>query len=247
MPTVDQLILSKSVPNERIGITDTNMKTRTTLWIAVLGAVAFTLSACNRYSAESTEGWVIDADTKKPIEGVIVVAEWQLHKSTVGGRIPADHLNIMETLTDGNGLYYFERWGPRSAQWGFFIDRDPALLFYKERYKYHSLQNPLRSEIDNSKVRRSVWNGKTIELKRFEGDLKDYASHLSFLHTSMRSILYGDKCEWKRIPKLVLAIAKQENIFRKNNVYNVLTSLDDISGYKCGSAEEYFKSMQTKN
>ncbi len=39
--------------------------------ITILGAVAFTLTGCSRYSAEPIEGWVIDADTKKPIEGVI--------------------------------------------------------------------------------------------------------------------------------------------------------------------------------
>jgi len=92
------------------------MRIRIKIWILILGVVAFALTGCNRYSAESIEGWIIDADTKKPIEGVIVVANWQLHKSTMGGRIPAAHLNIMEILTDKNGLFYFEGWGPRFAQ-----------------------------------------------------------------------------------------------------------------------------------
>lgn len=215
------------------------MKAGSKARITILGAAAIALSACNRYSAEPTEGWVIDADTKIPIEDVIVVADWQLHKSTIAGKIPAAHLNIMETLTDKYGLFYFNKWGPTFAKWGFFIDRDPALLFYKEGYEFHSVQNPLPSEIDSSKVRRSVWNGATIELKKFEGNLNDRASHLSLLHNSMYTILYGDKCEWKKTPMLVLAIARQEKIFRENNVHNILSSLDDISGYKCGSAEEY--------
>ncbi|MEN8107236.1 MAG: hypothetical protein ABFS22_04440, partial [Pseudomonadota bacterium] len=56
-------------------------KLKIKVWKVLLCAATFTLTACNRYSAESTEGWVIDADTKKPVEGVIVVANWQLHKS----------------------------------------------------------------------------------------------------------------------------------------------------------------------
>ena len=215
------------------------MKVRSKARIIILGAAAFALSACSRYSAEPTEGWVIDADTRIPIEDVIVVADWQLHKSTMAGKVPAAHLYIMETLTDKYGLFYFDKWGPSFAKWGYFIDRDPALLFYKEGYEFHSVQNPLPSEIDNSKVRRSVWNGATIELKKFEGNLNDRASHLSLLHNSLYTILYGDKCEWKKTPMLVLAIARQEKIFRENNVHNILPSLDDISGYKCGSAEEY--------
>ena len=211
--------------------------------IAILSIAAFTLGACNRYSAAPTEGWVIDSDTKKPIEGVIVVANWQLHKSTIGGKIPAAHLNVMETHTDSNGLFFFDGWEPRTAQWGFFIDRDPELLFYKDGYLYRGLKNPSSSEVDDSKVRRSVWNGKTIELERFNGNLNDYATHLSSLHTSLHSILHGSRCEWKRTPNIVLAVAKQEKIFRDNEVNNVLTSLADISGYFCGSAEEHLKSL----
>ncbi|MCF6199453.1 MAG: hypothetical protein L3J67_08665 [Hyphomicrobiaceae bacterium] len=85
------------------------MRIRIKALIVGLVVVAFTLTGCTRYSAEPIEGWVIDADTKKPIEGVIVVANWQLHKSTIGGRIPAAHLNIMETLTDKNGRFFFEK------------------------------------------------------------------------------------------------------------------------------------------
>ena len=166
-------------------------KLKIKVWIVLLFAATFALTACNRYSAESTEGWVIDADTKKPIEGVIVVANWQLHKSTMGGKRPADHLNIMETTTDNDGLFYFEGWGQKTALWGFFIDRDAELLFYKKGYEYRSLKNTQRTEIDTSKVRQSAWNGKKIELKRFDGHLREYASHLSSLHTSVRSIFHG--------------------------------------------------------
>lgn len=180
---------------------------------------------------------------EKTIEGVIVVANWQLHKSTMGGKRPADHLNIMETTTDNDGLFYFEGWGQKTALWGFFIDRDPELLFYKKGYEYRSLKNTQRTEIDTSKVRQSAWNGKKIELKKFDGHLREYASHLSSLHTSVRSIFHGDKCEWKRTPKLVLAVARQKEIFRESDISSDLTSLDDISGYFCGSAAEYLESI----
>ena len=212
-------------------------------WSSLLCAVAVTLTGCSRYSAEPTEGWVIDAETKKPIEGVIVVANWQLHKSTIGGKVPADHLNIMETTTNSSGRYYFNGWGQKVASWGFFVDRDPQILFYKEGYEYLSLKNPKHTEIDTSKVRQSIWSGKTIELKRFNGDLKQYASHISSLYTSARTIFHGDKCEWKRTPKLVLAVAEQAEIYKEKEISSDLASLDDISGYFCGSATEYLESI----
>ena len=58
----------------------------------------------------------------------------------MGGKRPADHLNIMEATTDNDGLFYFEGWEQKTALWGFFIDRDPELLFYKKGYEYRSLK-----------------------------------------------------------------------------------------------------------
>jgi len=64
--------------------------------------------------------------------------------------------------------------------------------------------------------------------------------HRSF---TVRSIFHGDKCEWKRTPKLVLAVARQKEIFRESDISSDLISLDDISGYFCGSAAEYPESI----
>jgi len=58
----------------------------------------------------------------------------------------------------------------------------------------------------------------------------------------MRSILQGEKCEWKRIPQLILAVTRQEEIFRESDISSDLISLDDISSFFCGSAEDYLKS-----
>lgn len=218
---------------------------RIIVWIAMVSAIALALAGCNRYSAESIEGWVVDGKTKRPIEGVIVVADWQLHKNaSLAGIIPASHLYIRETRTDRNGLFRFEEWGPRTAKWGFFIDRDPALLFFKEGYEFHNLKNPAPAEIDTSKIRRSVWNGETIEMRKFDGGQKEYATHLSSLHTAMHSILYSNRCEWKSTPRLLSAMAGQATIFRENGITSTVPSLDDISGYFCGSAEKHLKSMQ---
>lgn len=147
----------------------------------------------SRYSAEAIEAWVIDAETKKPLEGVIVVAHWQLFYSTVGGRVPAGQLEIMETVTDNNGRFYFPAWGPKKVPkykpqkgdiWiayipflapdGYLDDSDPALLLFKPGYEYAGLQNPTRSHTDHSPVRRSVWNGKTIQMTKFMGTPEEW-------------------------------------------------------------------------
>lgn len=217
----------------------------------------------SRYSAEAIEAWVIDAETKKPLEGVIVVAHWQLFYSTVGGRVPAGQLEIMETVTDNNGRFYFPAWGPKKVPkykpqkgdiWiayipflapdGYLDDSDPALLLFKPGYEYVRLQNPTRSHIDHSPVRRSVWNGKTITLKPFEGTAQDYVRHLSFLMGDLRFI--EDDCQWKKTPKMLLALQKQADTFKALGIVTAIYSIDYLptNEKECGSVKEYFRRYQ---
>jgi hypothetical protein len=210
------------------------------------------LPACSdlpgQYSAEALQVRVVDAKTKQPLAEVIVVADWQLHFSTVAGRMPGGHLMIMETVTDQAGLFSFAAWGPMKRPFNTFMDdRDPAILLFKPGYEFKELQNIPEIFIneDTAQVRKSMWNGKTIELKKFEGKLDEYAWHLGFLTTSIELIL-SEKCGWKRIPRMIMAVSQQSEVFRQHGIYG-LPSIESLeirySNFKeqCGSVKEFFR------
>jgi len=67
-----RVTLPRLTSKECIDITETSMRIRIEAWITVLAIVAFALTGCSRYSAEFTEGWVIDADTKKRLLKVLL-------------------------------------------------------------------------------------------------------------------------------------------------------------------------------
>src|SRR5882672_257399 len=70
------------------------------LGVAMLGLPP---SACASfpffYRAEAIEGWVADAETGMPLEGVIVVGHWRLKGGFEGGN-PVAELKILESVTD---------------------------------------------------------------------------------------------------------------------------------------------------
>lgn len=217
-------------------------------WITLLTGIVLVglLHGCSKsYYAEEIEAWVVDADTKQPLEGVIVTANWQLEEGTLGGNIPKGQLMVMETVTDKNGRFYFPKWGPKKAPEGHLVNRDPQLLLFKAGYEYEGLENTFTQDYNKSARRVSEWHGKTIELRKFEGDLKEYAGHLGFLRTSLDSIIRDD-CGWKRIPKMIIAIDKQSNIFRKQGLFSLssIESLDVTYKNKCGSVKKYFEGMR---
>jgi hypothetical protein len=182
------------------------------LWLILGVALLWQPLSANAfiYSAQAIEGWVVDAGTDKPIEGVIVVAHWQLKGGFEGGN-PVGELKIIETVTDQNGRYYFPSWGPKFAWSGHLKSESPEILMFKLGYKYLGLSNRWYRDRDTSK---SDWNGKTVKLEPFRGTLAQYAQHLWSLNNDLWTVGYdvgnhsGDFCGWKSFPNMLRAMDK---------------------------------------
>jgi hypothetical protein len=61
------------------------------------------------------KGKVIDADTKEPIEGAVVVASWLEERADIAGST-SELKDVKETLTDKNGEWMIK--GPRGRDMG---------------------------------------------------------------------------------------------------------------------------------
>ena len=207
------------------------------------------------YSAEAIDAQVVDAKTNQPLEGVIVVAHWEV-KRVVPTFVPIMpfgndprgpfQLQIMETVTDANGRFHFPAWGPLPVPpLAALGDRDPHLIFFKEGYVPWSISNghPTTFDYSASSTRSSELNGTTIKLKKFEGDLKAYADQVGKLSVPLDFATYTriGNCDWKRIPRMLGTVIKIKRSFREKLIYSDLPNLDSIQQVECGSAEEWLK------
>lgn len=177
------------------------------------------------YAAEAIEARVVDADTKQPLEGVIVTANWQLFHSTVGGRVPGKQLMVMEAVTDKDGKFTFPAWGPKLALWGYLDNRDPQLLLFKPGHEYRGLQNPTLSTTDHSTVRRSMWNGKTIELKPLKGvDIEaQYKNLLNFSkEVDSFATWHVDPCQWTNLPIVINKMLQERKQLEAQGAHSVM-------------------------
>jgi len=192
-----------------------------TLSTALLG---LPLSACHSltffYSAEAIAGSVVDAETGRPLEGVIAVAHWQLKGGFEGGT-PIKELQILEAVTDPNGRYSFVAWGPTFASSGYLDNYSPTILFFKPGYKFLRVTND--HWYPGRDMSKSDWNGRTVKLEAFEGTLPEYAQHMSPFNDELWIAGYavsnhsGDPCGWKSFPKMLKAmddLEKQLKPFR---------------------------------
>jgi len=192
------------------------------------------------YSAEAITATVIDAETKKPLPGVIVTANWQL-LGGMEGSYPVGQMEILETVTDQHGRFHFPAWGPKKRPKGYLREDDPQLLLFKPGYEYQRLANAVSSKINYGSVRRSEWNGKVIELRRFRGTMASYAESVSAINIPLRSML--EDCNWKRIPKFLLALKAQKDAFRAQGLQHSFYAANYVptDETNCGSPEAFFR------
>jgi hypothetical protein len=177
-------------------------------------AGALLLAACTSlahqpYSAEAIEAWVVDGETGKPLEGVIVVANWLLMRGTIGGRSHLRPLVVLEAVSDANGRFFFPAWGPVPHDTAGFLDyEDPKLWFFKPGYGFSAVANHYGNDYRTKPSRRtSEWNGKSIRLKRFPGDEAAYAEHLARAGSSVESDLSWNRdCNIRKTPLLAKAV-----------------------------------------
>lgn len=182
----------------------------------VMLTLVLPLAACAMpltYSAEPIEAKVIDAETKQPIEGVIVTANWQLEEGTPGGNVSVGQLMVMETITDQDGKFAFPGWGPKTIWKGFFTNEDPQLLLFKSGYEYQRLYNEYNStrELRTRKVRRSDWNDKTITLKPFKGSPEGRYKVLLGFSKGVESftVHHPEPCNWLNVPQTLKTIMRE--------------------------------------
>jgi len=185
------------------------------------------VSSCGIYSAEEITTTVIDADTKAPIEGVNVVADWAV-RGGVNYGATVGYIKVMETVTDVNGKFHFSRWGPRpNFHLGEIRQKAPALMLFKSGYRYTVVENVGGSLNAAPSTMQSNWNNQTIAMERYVGSAPDYdAGFISLMTDTDNLKRYG---HWADIPRFLCALARESNSLAASGVRNSLYSVKSLS------------------
>jgi hypothetical protein len=227
-------------------------------WLATLALLVPLQGCTTEYSAMPIEAWVVDAETNQPVPGVIVIASWVLEGGLEGGN-QLDRMMVMEAVTDSAGKFSFPAWGPKKVPSyprvysnARLKEMDPQLFLFKDDHRYLWLLNEKTSKQMASQgpsMRTSDWNGKTIKLKPFKGNIHEYKENVSAFSTALDSVTtkqvctesscYGTgACDWNHTPKAIAELGKQERIpsIRGTTVYtHLLVGAEYFSLKGCGS------------
>lgn len=179
---------------------------------ALLAGIAILCSACLLgppvYMAEPIEGRVVDAETGQPIEGAVVVATWRTLRLGVDTH-EGPTLKVLETTTDADGRYRLPGWGPRPRVPLTQVNPySPRLTVFKSGYVPRSLSNDDETS-GSSMARTSDWDGKTVKLEPFVGDVVEREFQLRTMGGSATGTCPPPSCS----PLLVREVLNDESTF----------------------------------
>lgn len=209
------------------------------------------VAACATYSAAPMQATVVDAETKQPVEGAVVVAHWVLEDT--GAVKTVGDMELMEAVTDPNGRFALPGWGPKATpQYPYPVrlsQLDPEIIILKPGYMPLSVMNNehpnliFHPEDLGPATRTSQWDHRVIELKRADDPPKNYALALSTLLTGVDH----SGCKWQKIPRTIVVLTREKDRLKRLgiNSYPALTiSRVEDGPASCGSVREFFKDYQ---
>lgn len=153
-------------------------------------------------------------------------------------------VKVMEAVTDANGRFAFDGWGP--IEWkkaGALQGGSPTLILFKDGYQITFLvqQTRERNGMAPSHM-RSDYDKKTIKMARFRGSTSDYARHVARLDTNIDSLLSTEECNFRAIPRFLGSVDKVNEIFLSQKLPNhvrSLTYLGERYSKGCGDLKSY--------
>jgi hypothetical protein len=208
------------------------------------------LQGCaSTYSGASMRARVIDADTKLPLAGVVVVAHWQLFYPIFHGHVRRD-IEILEAVTDQDGWFQLPAWGPLPIPAGMpsrtrMSHGVPIIILFRSGYG-QQVTNGSEDTMDDKRdaVYRSRWDGKAIEIKRFEGSRLAYAESVGPLITGLNY----PNCIWKKMPRMLIALDREAKQLDLEHIPHALHTLGHYESFNagnvCGSAKAFFSGYE---
>jgi hypothetical protein len=197
-------------------------------------------------SAEAIDSVVSDVETRRPVQGAIVVAYWEVKQGSMGGdSLPCAAANVEEAVTDAHGRFHIPAWGPVPPICA-TGPRHPYLqvFIYKQGY-YYGKSGDVQSypATDASPSWDQQLHLKKIpDTELMQTDLKDVDSAMSNVdqlgvELSMFTLDMAPQCNWRKMPNMMRALELQRRWIRQT----LLVEMNGLTGNLIAHDEEFMK------
>jgi hypothetical protein len=191
----------------------------------------------------SIDGRVVDATTGLPVVSAVVVASWTI---TGYEGFPVRELAVRETVTNSNGDFEIDAWGPRSNfGYGHLGAEQPLVRIAADGYIPAIFDNRPENDVIPGLAKSIVlarFDGEVVRLSRAEPDDPAYVSALQQLARSMDFAYRANDCEWRVVPRMLVKLHRAKERGEDAGHGNFLSLVEHVGGReRCGNPTEFFR------
>lgn len=164
--STDKLRATVAARGQRIGLFLQTLFRWQSLMIAVVSLTgSLFIHEFDAVAAGPWKGQIVDKETGKPLEGVVVLASWYKAYSTPGGWGGAGYYDSEEVVTDDNGRFIIQS----RQTWTlnpFSTIKGPEFYIFRPgygRWQFQGQDRWSKDALENEEQRKQAW-------KKFEGD-----------------------------------------------------------------------------
>lgn len=197
------------------------------------------------YNMQGMEGRVVDKATQQPLDGVMVVEAWGIGGGIEGHEI--GYLPLNEAETDDTGRYVIPARGTKRVAEGYLTEQSPWIYYFKPGYVFAIKSNRYHPDRRFEYSRRSDWDGKTIELEKFEGTPQEWAKELERFGGVLGNLNRGEWCGWMGIPRTLALLHKEYSELRLQGIRASVAIgapwvIDELR--KCPNSDQFFEAYK---
>jgi hypothetical protein len=223
----------------------------------ILCALLAALVGCASYTVRPITATVIDSSTRQPLEGVHVIALWQVDYANQEFTLYSENavstafLTQMEDVTNSKGVFHFSEWRsdvlPAGVPNGVLHASSPHIFLFKAGYASKVIMNNgglgylVNPNYQAPTPQASQWDGKTIELQPIPPVVPQGKWGAYIVGPTIDMLL---NCRWKSIAKYLTALIRERERIVKLSPHEYLPVFTvneiDRSGdpTKCGRARD---------
>lgn len=199
------------------------------------------------YMGDPIEGYVQDKMSGEPVAGAIAVLQFAVQKPKLHGT-KDKVIYIAESVTDENGRYSFDKWGPlfNSFRYSPKSERVPTIAVFKQGYRTTGISN---TDTGGKRFKIGFVASKNpILLEKFKNLQAELEAWKEYPSIMAWGVGYAMRCSWGKVPNFRIENDKRMRLY-KNNLHAdyhlyLQATIDKSTSWKdegCSDPKIFFK------